>query len=739
MVFETFLNLVIKLAVLVQPDAQDVRQAADELVGKYFKPLHDTIMRDTTVGTVAQIVQREVISNEVTPFAQSIQGLSALYQHAFGVEYHKGSDFDRLDEVRAASLAAFHNFCTDFDLVPKYFDKGLAESVFEEIISIPLETMQSQLGVHPQSDSGYMFTFSRFVWLLIVANRVSMLKLYKGSSDASLSVRDNGLMLLSNLESSPGYARFQSRKKGTSTARNGLVLLMQQREFASMSPGPDESRCSSRGGRGLETIIVNAAGGNQSVHSGRTSNASFRQRDDASSFKGSTSQAGLLTIRGGQQSTKRLRSVSKNRSLLEKVGYDETSLEIFEKFSEPLGQLFQLYAGFGEPLNNTKMKTFKLHKLLRDSGLLSLQQNSISSRPRFANSARDRSSFTSDSKLRPPLATQQVELSPVDVDLILVKLTGSKFCQEVNKPVVGKWPQVSSSTLGSFQSMRSHTRLAKPSYMSQASLLGNKSVEGKLEFETFLKSIEMIAQKLKPNLAVGQAVEEVVLKHLLPLLAASDCESRVSGLHQAARLKEVLANEANARIMGIALENIKVYYDNYADSRGHLNFPAFFRFCADFEVFPKRCSKAKLSVYFYTLASLNKLSMEEGGDPEPNYSAQEQTEREVLDSHLFIEALALLAMDACSFGDPVQNFQSAFILFLNALDRSQGGAIVQRNLGLTRGKGGFAWNLIHGLERETVDLLNDEASHNRLSHTRLNTNRSSRGKNGLPNFTEVFN
>lgn len=95
------------------------------------------------------------------------------------------------------------------------------------------------------------------------------------------------------------------------------------------------------------------------------------------------------------------------------------------------------------------------------------------------------------------------------------------------------------------------------------------------------------------------------MENLLKLLSVSDYEKKVVGLHQIAKVKEILSHEENVRMMGIVIENIDVYFDHYSDTKNHMNFDSFVKFFKEFEIFPRFISKGKLSNYFYTLASLN--------------------------------------------------------------------------------------------------------------------------------------
>lgn len=147
-------------------------------------------------------------------------------------------------------------------------------------------------------------------------------------------------------------------------------------------------------------------------------------------------------------------------------------------------------------------------------------------------------------------------------------------------------------------------QLKTPTHLGQKSLV-SRQADGKLEFETFLKALELVAAKLYPELPLETSIESIVVENLLRLLSASDYEKKVAGLHQIAKVKEILSHDENVRMMGIVIENVEVYFDHYSDTKNHMNFENFVKFFKEFEIFPRFISKGKLSNYFYTLASLN--------------------------------------------------------------------------------------------------------------------------------------
>jgi hypothetical protein len=67
MTFDTFLDLLVKIAAVLQPDAE-LRIAADSMIEKYFTPIYETIMKETIAGDISSLVRKEVDIEELRAF-----------------------------------------------------------------------------------------------------------------------------------------------------------------------------------------------------------------------------------------------------------------------------------------------------------------------------------------------------------------------------------------------------------------------------------------------------------------------------------------------------------------------------------------------------------------------------------------------------------------------------------------------------------------------------------------------
>jgi hypothetical protein len=252
-----------------------------------------------------------------------------------------------------------------------------------------------------------MFTFSRFLRFLIIINRVNILKFCRSDADKDMTQEESASLLLNLIENSKGYRRAQ-QVWSVSNAKNGLCQTETYKEYARATLHRSSIQSSSK-------MVATKS-------DDRPNFASFKsiskdQRSGREAPDGYDSR--VSSIRDNSHSTKRLRSLSKNKKLASALNYRDESLAIFEKYSEPLNQIFALYAGMGEPLNSTKLKSMKFNTLLKDAGILD-KVNSISCKPK----THERTPSKASTREAKDESIRSGRLSQVDVDLIVSRLTG---------------------------------------------------------------------------------------------------------------------------------------------------------------------------------------------------------------------------------------------------------------------------------------------------------------------------
>eukprot|EP00347_Sterkiella_histriomuscorum_P004180 403361442 len=325
--------------------------------------------------------------------------------------------------------------------------------------------------------------------------------------------------------------------------------------------------------------------------------------------------------------------------------------QIIEEYSDRLQRIFQYYCLYGEPLNNSKLKSSKFIKLLKDSNIL--VKGVLTSPSDESQSFRDRTQDGSG-------YSQVYGISQIEADLIFKKLTSS-YNQPKSKVAV----QPQQKRMDFEQFVRSLIHIGQKMY-------GTQSNDPKVTFDVLLES----------NVTFAEAIIQ------------QNDKGGLNSQQHISQLMEILRDEQIIEILSCVHKSILPYYQYYSNQKGYLNFDGFSKFCHDFGIFPDILNKSKIMRFFSTLSSFYQST--NGGSPSENVSrsyntsfiqnqsiCEPQNSKDVIDEHLFVEALALTALEI-SYKDPQPREAEKIIILMERMNHSEGPAKVQRSSGRTR-------------------------------------------------------
>jgi hypothetical protein len=189
--------------------------------------------------------------------------------------------------------------------------------------------------------------------------------------------------------------------------------------------------------------------------------------------------------------------------------------------------------------------------------------------------------------------------------------------------------------------------------------------------------------------------------------------------YQIAQLMEVLKDEYMVEILSCVHKTLIPYYMFYAQPKtALLTFNAFTKFCLDFGIFPDILSKSKIMRFFSTLSGFYQQNAQE--------STGSQIENtEVIDEHLFVEALALTAFEV-KYRDPEPSNAEKIVLLIERMNTSEGPAKIQMSYGRTRfGHGETTNDLVFFFRNNYPELFEKRDIYSDGSRSKLDR----RGKN----------
>jgi hypothetical protein len=204
--------------------------------------------------------------------------------------------------------------------------------------------------------------------------------------------------------------------------------------------------------------------------------------------------------------------------------------------------------------------------------------------------------------------------------------------------------------------------------------LSNKpNSNGRLDFRQFLKALHEIATKAFIDAQSEDCLMHLLDEYILKLDQGSDNIRGVSSKYVKG-LMDMLKDDEVIEALSLVHRSIIYYYRYYANSRGNMSFDNFIRFCRDFGIFPDLIPKAKLLRFFYTLSSIHAQTEQ----PEISVCSAFNDEAtlnkspdEVIDEHLFVEALALIAAEVL-YKEPEPNAVERICYLMERLGQSDG-------------------------------------------------------------------
>lgn len=627
--FEEFISLLVVLSRAKYPEYKQ-SDALVFLLSSHFLPLYEIIMGETVAGNDENLFREPIHEGVFEVIRDSFGRLFTLYQFFFKYEFETETE-TKSEKNKKASLTAFLFFTKEFGICPGCMTKREVISLWDFCLKQPeSQTIEIKKQMFPknQSDSGLLFKFSMF--LSALARISTFLK-----SENELTPSEKILKLLDKMEESPGNQRLIAEEGGT--LNTNKRLSRHQSVDGRCTTLKSESH--SRNKKESPSVVV----------------SSFLPRKNEETVSPTLSKSSNRLSSPGSAAPV-FQSQAIDEKIQDVIIYKQLN-EIFNAFHNDLFTIFVSYCSLGEALNTTSMKSSKFIKLLRDSGLLSSSEdfsNCDSHRLEEYKNKRKTSSFSTFSKKKvsssqPETPSTKVtkpdkfslcifnEKSPLDSPKAEKGLS-QEDCEAIFNKIISEKhkSQKASRTLTPDRRVPS-PKICQPTYLSKNKEKGSTSSK-KLEWNEFLKAIELVSQRILPDSPLASAVRFVVQEKFLKIPMSEQDINRTIGVSHLKQMAVVLQEEKVVKLLKVLQKEMKVIFKVYADTKGNMNINGFLSFCTDFSIFPKILSKMKVSRIFYSLSSLWS-ELKEGKEKSV---AIEQTETELIGLHLFIECIGLL-------------------------------------------------------------------------------------------------
>jgi len=626
--FDKFLGLLSRTARVKYEAEADEAEALDKLLKEHMFPLYEKIFKDGDIGGDVEEEEDTVLEEGTKMVFNEVDGtLKGIFQTYFPFEIQSGQD---PQVFRQRMENALFMFLRDFGMCPGLISKGAAFAAWTEVMRTPLEVSaelnQSALDQSTLDGKGKKnkkpnekdlpFSFEKFkMYLVRLASLAHQTQVQNQSLYHNQSFAQNPNQ--SQVMSPGGFGFTPAHNMGFTPAHGMGFTPAHNMGFSPKNPGFSPSNF------GFTPSHFNQTMGSEFKASQLDKTTQLLERMDIAFRTLSTEKkAGIPTKAGTKQTllvsaeaVNKINSYLKTQEsfLLGGAGgnrkgkgkgqkaktvivttgtryedygiLDEDLIILFEKHYYNLLKVFQYYCSFGEPLNSTRLHAFKFTKLLKEAGLLQFS----------TNTAYPEAGFRILQGISPAAGAPTITVA--DADIIVAGLSGPKIVRELNEKKMNYDPNVETPFIGYLNYLYKNNPL-------------NLATQNKLEYEAFLKGIEVVAKKLFPDLTLAKAAAKIIEKNLLKLEKEISQVQKTTGSKPLKVLVDLLQDMKIVEFLGTVHKSMMLYYKFYADSKGMMNIEKFMQFCRDFGVFPHLVTKGKLCTFFHALAGVRSQAEE---------------------------------------------------------------------------------------------------------------------------------
>jgi len=655
MQFNVFLEAITRVAVEKYAQVygnEEPVESLRKLLKEHLLPLYDYLCDEKESNTqLPASVNLSIDTNAIMLIGNIAPTLYEIYHVYFPWEL-KTSDSE--DVVENRSKRAMFKLLREFEVCPSLVNMSLANQLWVYCLNHDdrhlVNFMHEYMIVPPgYNNIGTVLTLNKFLIFVVKVAYVGYdQEVYKESSYTPI---ERLCLLLERMELSTGFHNLEKKTSRPHTAKTSLI------------PAKGCLRNIQENLDGLHSIDYNDGEGRPNVMflqkhgSLQIEEPSLSANDTHRSYRVDVATPGRYRETSPRRGRNTSRSPTSGRSLHRSQSPTHPYYHpAIEQYKQRLQTIFQAYCSFGEPMNTTKLKSTKYHRMLRHCGLL---------RPR------DQKEFKECGR------RESYPLEQVDVDLMFVKLT-----------------------VADTNPMRPYSALTKDKspnlgYVNHLSHKRPRAADSKMDINQFLRSVEVLAEKVYPDEDLVSAITLLAENYFLAL-ENQKSEERGIGDYHIKVLMTALADEKMVELLGVVHRSLINYFRFYADSKGFMNFEQYSRFCKDFGIFPDLLPKSKILRIFYTLAQIYASTIIPADSPRGGnksmsttmqstieHKAIDQTEDDLIDEHLFVESLALCAF-SLTYNEPEPSHVEKVCLLMERMSQSSGPGNIQKKKGSTR-------------------------------------------------------
>ena len=601
-----------------------------------------------------------------------------LYKVYFKNELNKNMNINVNQEmIIISSSDNLLQFSKDFEIVPYIISKSNLNTYYNFLLKYQNENpelmsqiMNSEnkkykdLGIYFKLSSFILFIYHYSIFLYFKEFKTQYIEDINNSEYETSSDVDRIIFFLQKLENSNGIKRYLSKKERTNENKftfipneKDIEIANEEMKAEKIKENKNDSKTDNK--NITDNNLKEENNKKNNIDSSPYESIEFTERKIVGNYKSSPIKESSIknkTFNGYFKDNKdNYLSISELKKILSVC---PSIKNVIISNIENLSEIFLQYSKIHDKLDYNRMSISSFLQFLKDSNILLVVPDEMKNNfrklshkliTRNYNISKVRN-FNRTLKYSVSCKSMPMTDKEKDYKKNVSQLVNTNIAKENEDKINVSEASIIFSSLTSSYNFPSHRNKIKENFKENAYIGINKDktfsfdtkreqfkkkIPNKMNFILFIKSFELISERLYPEMTLDDAMANLLNKKILPFI-----KERKINIINSNEMKEALSkmNDHNIKNFLVKLGNvISPLYAIFADINGNMKFYQFFDFYKYFDIFPELLSLSQMKAIFFTLCESSSVSLESN-----NKSYIKKTEQ--IDFILFLESLGISSM-----------------------------------------------------------------------------------------------
>lgn len=529
-----FLDFIVKLVNRLYPQefSQNAKKCVDYFIATTFEPYskfiqesHQAMDETSQANSGFQQKSMELLINRV--FDSRVSGLlnsiyfaiKEIYTNYFHYEINQ---YKNSKQIIDGSLSNLEDFCKDFEVLPYVLNIHQLVNYYNIIIKVDLQRRDHMFVLDEKRELGKVFTLSKFCLLFIHFSLLSYSRNNQMAINKNVSDVDKLILFLEKLENSNGLNNLERRTNKPHTSKLTLIPaknilqmvdsqilktfnLQEEKETYSAYSDDEKGRFESKKDYTIDTKII------------KEFNEKNKTNEDIDLRKLLSVNNEVLGLINSKLDS--IRELYLHYSKMgDKLHFNRMSMSSFLRFLKDCDVIAEIPKDMKKSFYNrpqTKIHPFKFNLSTKSPMKTSVTvQKTISQKTPLMTTASENQLLQTNANYHKTI-TQLVNvnqnngrLTESDANIIFFSLTGPKNFDNSSK--IKHYFDRNSGYNGTFDENLSNS--GKGIIIGKSENLKNNkmTIPLRMDFFLFVKSFELLAVRLYPNLGLNKAVVEFI-------------------------------------------------------------------------------------------------------------------------------------------------------------------------------------------------------------------------------------